>query len=197
MPLQQNLVIFARLPRMGTGKRRLAADVGAVEALRFQRHCLTATLRKLANDPRWRTWLALTPRAGGMRHAKVPTISQPRGDLGRRMGAVAQSMPFGPVVIVGSDIPDISRRHIANAFQALGGHDAVFGPAADGGYWLVGLRRRPRFIDPFAGVRWSTPHALADTRAKLVGHKVALVETLDDIDIGADLRRHLQRSSAR
>ncbi len=197
MPLQQTLVIFARLPRMGTGKRRLAADVGAVEALRFQRHCLTTTLRKLAKDPRWRTWLALTPQASSMRHARVHTISQPRGDLGRRMGTVAQSMPSGPVVIVGSDIPDISRSHIAGAFRALGSHDVVFGPAADGGYWLVGLRRRPRFINPFAGVRWSTPHALADTRAKLAGRRVALVETLDDVDTGADLRRHLQRRPAR
>ncbi|WP_425283593.1 DUF2064 domain-containing protein [Methyloceanibacter stevinii] len=52
-------------------------------------------------------------------------------------------MPPGPVVLVGSDIPRISRAHIAEAFRLLGNADAVFGPAQDGGYWLVGFKRSP------------------------------------------------------
>ncbi|WP_300304238.1 TIGR04282 family arsenosugar biosynthesis glycosyltransferase [Ferrovibrio sp.] len=194
---QNHLVIFARVPRMGTGKRRLAADIGAAEALRFQRQCLAATLRKLAPDRRWKTWLALAPHARSHWGSEAFTLPQPRGDLGRRMGRVAQAMPPGPVVIIGSDIPGIARRHIARAFRDLGGNDAVFGPASDGGYWLVGLRRRPRFVDPFANVRWSTPHALADTTANLGGYRFALLDMLDDIDTGADLRQLTQRSATR
>jgi len=179
---------------MGTGKRRLAADIGAAEALRFQRHCLASILRRLAPDRRWKTWLALAPDVEGCWGTGIFTMPQPRGDLGRRMGRTARGMPPGPVVIVGSDIPSIAPRHIAEAFKALGSSDVVFGPAGDGGYWLVGLRRRPRFIDPFANVRWSTPHALADTAANLGGHRFALLDMLDDIDTGADLRQFMQRS---
>ena len=58
-------------------------------------------------------------------------------------------------------------RHIAAAFRLLGRHDLVFGPAEDGGFWLVGARRRPRLPPLFGQVRWSSPHALADTLADL------------------------------
>jgi glycosyltransferase A (GT-A) superfamily protein (DUF2064 family) len=69
----------------------------------------------------------------------------------------------------------------------------VFGPAADGGYWLVGLKRRPRFIDPFQGVRWSSSQALADTLRNLVGHSHVLLETLADVDDGASFARWRQQ----
>jgi uncharacterized protein len=58
----------------------------------------------------------------------------------------------------------------------------VLGPAHDGGYWLIGLRRSPRVLAPFAGVRWSGPHALADTLANLNGKRVLLAPTLRDVD---------------
>ncbi|MGH6660397.1 MAG: DUF2064 domain-containing protein, partial [Rhodospirillales bacterium] len=72
---------------------------------------------------------------------------------------------------------------------ALGRADAVFGPAADGGYWLVGLRRRPRRLRLFEGVRWSSEHALADTLANLGGRPHVLLETLEDVDDGAAYQR--------
>jgi glycosyltransferase A (GT-A) superfamily protein (DUF2064 family) len=86
------------------------------------------------------------------------------------------------MVIIGTDIPGITPAHIAQAFRLLGRHDAVFGPADDGGYWLVGLKRRPRLPHPFTSVRWSSPHALADTLANLEGTTVAFVATLSDVD---------------
>ena len=71
--------------------------------------------------------------------------------------------------------------------------DVVFGPARDGGYWLVGMKRRPRFTDPFRGVRWSTELALADTVANLEpGQTHTLLETLEDIDEGEAYRRFIQ-----
>jgi glycosyltransferase A (GT-A) superfamily protein (DUF2064 family) len=61
----------------------------------------------------------------------------------------------------------------------------VFGPAEDGGYWLVGLGpRRP--ARPFAAVRWSTAHALADTRRNFHGRRIALLRSLSDVDTAAD-----------
>ena len=87
----------------------------------------------------------------------------------------------------GADQPTFDE--IAEAFAALGAHDAVFGPALDGGYWLVGLRR-VRAVPPdlFTGVRWSTEHALSDTVATLRGHSIARVATLRDVDTAADLK---------
>jgi glycosyltransferase A (GT-A) superfamily protein (DUF2064 family) len=101
--------------------------------------------------------------------------------------------PPGPVVIIGTDIPDIARAHIAAAFRLLGRHDAVLGPAEDGGYWLVGLRRCPRILRPFGGVRWSSAHALGDTLGNLRGRSVALLPTLRDVDTAADLERYAGR----
>lgn len=187
--MRKHLVIFAKAPRMGRAKRRLAADIGAVDAIRFQRTVLAQTLRTLGRDTRWDTWLANT--GGAYRWPGVPRrLSQPSGDLGRRMDRTIRRFPAGPVVIIGSDIPDITPRHIADAFRALGRHDAVFGPADDGGYWLVGLRRRPAHPDLFRRVRWSTEHALADTIANL-GDRFshACIETLVDIDDAAALAR--------
>jgi glycosyltransferase A (GT-A) superfamily protein (DUF2064 family) len=75
--------------------------------------------------------------------------------------------PFPRAILIGSDIPGLGPADIAAGFRALGKADAVFGPALDGGYWLVGFGpRRPHC--PFAKVRWSSPHALADTLANLV-----------------------------
>ena len=193
-----HLVIMVRAPRLGAVKRRLARDIGAVAAWRFYRAVAGAALRRLAGDPRWTTWLAVTPdraahwaaRSGnGLWPTRARLVPQGAGGLGPRMARLLRDRPPGPVVVVGSDIPELDARHVAQAFRALGRHDWVFGPASDGGYWLVGARRRRRPYRPFDGVRWSSEHALADTLARLAGARVAYVERLDDVDRGADLAR--------
>jgi hypothetical protein len=105
------------------------------------------------------------------------------------MQGVMDRLPPGPVLIVGTDIPGIRAADIAEAFRALGAHDAVLGPAADGGYWLVGLKRIPRVVRAFDAVRWSGPHALADTLGNLNGLRFALTRRLDDVDRAGDLAR--------
>lgn len=92
-------------------------------------------------------------------------------------------------MILGSDAPQVRRADVARAFKALGAMDAVFGPAEDGGYWLLGLSRRQRRRPPFDGVRWSSPHALADTVANLPTPKVSYLRRLEDVDDGASLAR--------
>ena len=186
----RHLVIFTRYPTAGGGKRRLAAGIGTIQALRFQRVRLAILLQRLSHDPRWTTWLAITPDGSGPWPLHVNTITQGRGDLGQRLSRVTRALPRGPAVIIGCDIPGITSHAIASAFDALGNHDAVFGLAPDGGYWLIGLRRAPRLRLPYANVRWSSEHALADTIANLPGAKVARLHTLTDIDTSADLARH-------
>ena len=197
MVLKNHLVVFARMPRVGQTKTRLARDIGSVAAWAFARLSLPAGVRPLARDARWRCWLAVTPDRAARFNRVWPeshgVVSQGGGDLGRRMAAVSASLSPGPVVIIGTDVPGIRPHHVARAFRALGRFDAVFGPARDGGYWLVGMKRRPRFTDPFRGVRWSTEHALADTVANLKpGQTHTLLETLEDIDEGEAYRRFIQ-----
>lgn len=180
---------MARAPVMGQVKSRLAADIGFTGATSFYRHQLSRLARGLGADPRWRTSFAVTPdRSLGEAVWPAPLrgMAQGPGDLGRRMGRIMRAMPPGAVVIVGSDVPDLGAAHVWAAFRALGSADAVIGPSPDGGYYLVGLKRVPRVADPFRAVRWSGPHALADTLANLQGLRVFLLEPLDDVDTGAD-----------
>lgn len=187
------LVIMAKSPVAGRVKRRLGRQIGDVAALRFYRHCLSHTALRLARDRRWETVLAVDPDrdiAAGFEPSrrKLSRVKQGKGDLGRRMQHLFALLPPGPVIIVGSDIPAMRTSDIARAFAQLRRADAVFGRAHDGGYWLVGLKRTPKLLAPFDRVRWSSPHALADTLANLKGKRVAFAATLSDVDTERDYR---------
>jgi len=187
------LVVMVKEPCPGRVKTRLGRQIGMVGAAWWFRHQTTRLIRRL-RDPRWRLVLAVSPDRAGLDSRVWPEgiarLPQGAGDLGDRMGRIFRSLPPGPVVIVGADIPGITADHIARAFRALGGADAALGPAPDGGYWLIGLARRQAVpAGLFRDVRWSSPHALADTRASLGGLRVALVDRLRDVDTAEDLRR--------
>jgi rSAM/selenodomain-associated transferase 1 len=192
------LVIMAKSPHLGRVKRRLGREIGDVASIRFYRSCLAHTALRLARDPRWRTVLAIDPDrdvAGSFSAlpAGLACVKQGKGDLGRRMQRLFAGLP-GPTLIVGSDIPALRPNHIAEAFARLGRADAVFGRAPDGGYWLIGLKRTPKVLATFARVRWSGPHAFADTLANLKGKRVAFAATLTDVDTEKTLR--LERANA-
>ena len=184
-----HLAIFVKEPRLGRAKARLARDVGHGEAWLFYRRLVRRVLPPLARDPRWNAWLATTPDGWQAREPfwpfVLPHLEQGPGDVGQRMLRVFRSLPPGPAIIVGSDIPGLAPAHVARGFAALGRADMVLGPAEDGGYWLIGLGPRARAIDPFQGVRWSSQWALADTaRALPAGFRLALVDRLADVDDG-------------
>jgi len=178
---------MAKLPVAGGVKTRLAREIGVAGATRFARHAAAALLRRVACDRRWQTALAIAPD-NSLRSPVwtrgVARMPQGGGDLGTRMQRIFDRGRAGPMLIVGTDVPGIRPAHIAEAFRLLGRYDAVLGPATDGGYWLVGLKRRPCVPRPFAGVRLSSPHALADTLANLGTCRVAFIETLSDVDDG-------------
>lgn len=194
---ERRLVLMVKSPEAGRVKTRLARQIGVVAATQFYRRESASALARLGADARWRTLVAVAPRpALGGRHwpRRFARLDQGRGDLGARMQAVFDHLPPGPVVIVGTDIPGIRPAHIVAAFRALGAADAVFGPAGDGGYWLVGLRRIPCVPRAFRGVRWSHPETLSDNRAALAPLDVATVATLHDVDNADDL--HAARAVA-
>ena len=190
MSRSRHLVVMLEEPRPGRVKTRLARDLGALEAARWFRRRALRLVRSL-RDPRWTLWLAVAPDAEGLSSrvwpADLPRIPQGAGDLGDRMGRVMRSLPPGLACIVGADIPGVTRARVWEAFRALGDAPSVLGPAPDGGYWLVGLRRTRVPAGILEGVRWSTRHAMADTEATLEG-PVAHVATLRDVDTLADLR---------
>ena len=190
--IRPTLIIMLKEPRAGRVKTRLGKDIGLTAAAWWFRHQVKRLLRRI-DAPRWNVVLAVAPDRAGMLSRVWPAnferIAQGQGDLGDRMARVIQAIPVGPVCVIGADIPDIGPVQIVRAFAALGTSDAVFGPAPDGGFWLVGFKRsNPMPPRLFQDVRWSTEHALGDTRASLGGLRVTLVDELQDIDTVDDLR---------
>lgn len=191
--MKDTVVVFARAPRLGAVKRRLARDAGARAALRFHVTTLTRLVRALTADRRFRTVLTVTPDRAFVRlPVRVERMAQGTGDLGVRMHRAFRHFTRGRVVLIGSDIPYAGTDDALAALRALGSARAAFGPAADGGYWLVAMGPlRP--AHPFAAVRWSSEHALADTLANFGRRRVALLRTLHDVDTVADLPRGITR----
>ena len=181
------LYVFAKRPAMGAAKTRLARDIGPVHAQRLYR-AMTAQILRQVRDPRWDTVLYVTPpRAVGT----LPDWQgfrqrpQPGGSLSPRLDAVFAQGPTRPVLVIGTDCPQVGAPDIAAALKALKRSPFVFGPASDGGFWLMGARAplRPGFFD---GVRWSHARTLADVEAR-AGGKVARLRTLSDVDDAAGL----------
>jgi len=193
MTRRRTLVIMLKEPRAGRVKTRLGRQIGMTCAAWWFRHQTAALLRRLARDPRWRTVLAVSPDQAGLASrvwpADLARVPQGRGDLGARMARALRDCPPGPALVIGGDIPGVRPAHIARGFGLLGAFDAVIGPATDGGYWMIGLARRSGRMPArlFEGVRWSGPHAMADTIRSLGDAQVAFCDTLADVDTHADL----------
>ena len=188
--MRPRLVIMLKQPVAGRVKTRLGREIGMTGAAWWFRHQSTRLIRRM-QDPRWQTWLAVAPDSALHARcwpAQLPRMAQGQGELGARMLRILRSSN-GPVVLVGGDIPGIEKPHIAHAFRQLGRHDLVFGPATDGGFWLVGARRQPPCA-LFENVRWSHSSTLQKTLANTQGVCVGYVATLDDVDTASDLKRN-------
>lgn len=185
--MRPRLVIMLKEPVAGRVKTRLGRDIGMTTAAWWFRHQSAALIRRL-QSPRWETWLAVAPDTALYSRcwpAHLPRIAQGRGDLGARMARILRSSK-GPVVLIGADIPGVQQRHIAIAFKQLGRKDLVFGPATDGGFWLVGKRQRmPHGL--FEHVSWSTPNTLASSLETASTARIGKVATLSDVDTAKDL----------
>ncbi len=199
---QPLVVLFARQPCLGRVKTRLGKDIGLLAASRFYRRSLFSLVRRLGFDKRWRLALAVTPDAAWRCQRLWPKgpvrYRQGTGDLGQRMGRFLSLAGPAPVIILGTDAPDIAPGHIVSAVRLLGYHDVVFGPAVDGGYWLIGARHALAVWGLFRSVRWSTEHALADTRANLGQCFTAgFLEKIRDIDDAVSYRAWMSEHSAK
>ena len=196
-----SLLVFAKSPRVGFSKTRLAKDLGPTEALRINRFCHSRMIRAISHE-RWTPTLCIAPDQdinstfGGLWPKNIQRKSQGRGNLGERLARAFRDAPPGPVLVIGTDIPDIKASLICHAIKRLKGHDAVIGPADDGGFWLFGashaFRRRPL---SFAPVRWSTRHAMQDLKATFPRDtRIAFIHNMIDLDDGKALSEWRKRN---
>jgi rSAM/selenodomain-associated transferase 1 len=175
-------------------KTRLARDIGTFAAAQWYRQTLARTVAA-ARTARIDFAICAASSAAVFRSTArpaAPVQDQHRGDLGRRM-ALAAKQQRGATLIVGSDIPGLAPAILCAAARSAARFDLLIGPARDGGYYLIGLRTPAHAFRLFEKVRWSSPHALADTLANAPKHwRTGFLPMLDDVDCGADLKRAAQ-----
>lgn len=190
-----SIAILAKAPIPGFAKTRLIPAIGAHAAAvlqqRLTEHALATALAAdigsvtlcCAPDATHNTFLKLVARL------RITLKPQPKGDLGARMLAAAAGSA-GPVLVIGTDCPALTEVHLRGAATALrGGTDVILIPAEDGGYVLIGMRSAQPAL--FSNIAWGTTTVLADTRAKIIEHRLMLVERppLWDVDTESDLER--------
>ena len=200
---QKHLIILTRYPEPGTTKTRMIPKLGAEGAADLQRRMTDHLVAKLKTLMEQRSLTVEIRFDGGnqrlMRDWLGPSFTyrrQGRGDIGRRMErALVDGFQngFTSIVVIGSDIPDISNAIIDRAFQELEKTNLVLGPADDGGYYLIGLRKYDPDLDfpvLFEGINWGTNQVLSQTiaAAHQLGIGYALLDTLKDVDRPEDLK---------
>ncbi len=192
-----HIAILAKAPVAGLAKTRLIPALGAQGAARLQRQLTLRALHNARQAQLGEVSLWCAPDTGHrffralQQHHGVDCRTQPDTDLGQRMWCALTAQRLAtPCIVIGTDCPALTPRHLKDAARALSsGQDAVFIPAEDGGYVLVGLRREVPGL--FAGVAWSTDHVMAQTRERLraAGAAWQEVATLWDVDVPPDLQR--------
>src|SRR4051812_12957551 len=206
IPGRKRLILFTRYPVAGKVKTRLIPALGAEGAVGVHRRLVLRTLRT-AREACEKANADLEVRFDGgsekaMRHWLGDGLrfnEQSKGDLGERMAnAFEASFREGSqgTVIIGSDCPGLTDEILMAAFKGLSNSRVVFGPAKDGGYYLVGLTAS--IPELFTGIPWSTERVLGETLGVLEKQKIipGLLEPLDDVDRPEDLVAWEQMSEA-
>ena len=196
------IVVFARPAVAGLSKTRLAPRLGVHRAARLHARLVERTVRMAAATGACVEMHLASERRGAefgaLRRRYAFTTHRQRGeDLGERMrrsfeGALHR---YSIVVLIGTDCPPLSARHVDRAVRALaGGRDAAFAPAEDGGYGLIALRRNA--VSLFTGIAWGTGSVYRDTLAKAAALSWRTVDVglVWDVDRPADLDRYLGAS---
>lgn len=191
------VAVLAKAPMPGLAKTRLIPALGPQGAARLQRQLTRAAVQTALDARLGPVTMWCAPHAqhrffrAMQRTTGVRCLVQASGDLGQRMHtAFRLHCVQGPLLLTGTDCPPLTPDHLRQAAQALlDGDDAVFYPAEDGGYVLVGLRRPQAAL--FESIAWSTDVVMAQTRerASATGLRLRELETLWDLDTPADLVR--------
>lgn len=194
MSHRNSLIIIAKYPEKENVMTRLRDVLTDDERLRLYESLLQQTVHKLKSIPGVDTCIAFAPPDSEAYFSGfgVNLIPLPAGDLGIRMFHAFKEVfmkGYTRAALVGADIPDLSGSIITGAFELLSTNDLVFGPAKDGGYYLVGMSSLIKEV--FEDVPWSSGQTLQRSlnKAGLHGYSVGFTETLSDIDTIEDLKR--------
>lgn len=187
------VLIFQKNEVLGKVKTRLAAGVGEEQALEIYQQLLAKTYLALRDVSVSITSYFSEFIPENPIHSAENKLVQVGQDLGERMkNAFAENFESGmeKVVLIGTDCPSLEGIHLAQAFEALDQSDLVIGPAQDGGYYLIGMKRRADFL--FEGITWSTELVLSQTLALAAeqGLQTSLLPVLEDIDTLEDWDRY-------
>jgi rSAM/selenodomain-associated transferase 1 len=197
----QSLAIFARAPRPGEVKSRLARVLGTQAAVECYSALLRDTLELAVSLPDWTTVVAYTPDdafapapSSLANFWNGPRLPQKGADLGERMSHCLQTLHAAGaarVVIIGSDCPDLETGNLVRAFALLENRALVFGPAHDGGFYLIGAAAEysTRLSQLFEGVVWSAASTLQAVleNARKLELRYALLPVQRDVDTPDDL----------
>ena len=188
------LLIFTRNPELGKVKTRLAKTIGDAKALAVYNDLLLHTMQKtqqldcdkfvfydstIVEEDIWPT-------------ANYQKKLQASGDLGQRMQQAFEDLfelGYQNCIIIGSDLFDMKTIIIEDAFEKMLTNDVVIGPAEDGGYYLLGLKKSTALI--FENKKWGTETVFQETLKDLKGQQVGLLQTLNDIDTFEDLQQSI------
>ena len=189
------VLVFSKAPVPGNVKTRLLPALSANAAARLYRELLERTLCTVTSNARWHTQLWCTPVTDDpcfiecRDKYQLQLRLQSGSDIGERMyRAIAANLPqYQSLLLVGCDCPELQSADLETARDKLAnGYDIVLGPATDGGYWLIGLRKHePRL---FEGIPWSTDTVFCETlkRAKEMRLSVHQLRERRDIDTETD-----------
>ena len=187
------IIVFTRNPELGKVKTRLAKTVGASSALDIYTFLLEHTeiiIRNITSDKA--VYYSEKIREGDLWDNNIYLKYLQEGDdLGEKMHNAfknAFNKDYEKVVIVGSDLFDLKESHLLEAFQKLNTRDVVIGPAKDGGYYLLGLKKM--YSEIFNNKNWGTETIFQETMQDLNNVDVHLLVELNDIDTYDDLKQH-------
>jgi rSAM/selenodomain-associated transferase 1 len=187
------LLIFTRNPELGKAKTRLAKTVGDETALEIYKFLLKKTRdvsSKVTSDKA--VYYSVKVRENDIWDSSIYQKHQQVGeDLGVRMlNAFKNGFEAGyeKVMIIGSDLYDLTSENIETAFKGLDNNDIVLGPAEDGGYYLLGMNSLHSTI--FKNKNWGTATVRKDTLSDLKDKKVFLLDELNDVDVFEDIEHH-------
>ncbi len=187
------LIIFTRNPELGKCKTRLAKTVGDSAALNIYKYLLqhTANISKQVNTDRFVFYSEAIQNNDIWDEAFFKKKLQNGIDLGERMHNAFQELlnsNYEKVIIIGSDLLDLSPEIIEDAYLKLNAKDVVIGPAKDGGYYLLGLKKME--VPIFKNKIWGTETVRKDTINDLKNSSVHLLKELNDIDTFEDMKHY-------
>lgn len=195
--ISEKLIVFTRYPEPGKAKTRLIPVLGKTGAANLHRLMAQKAIARALSLQNSRRLSVEIHYTGGSQQQMQDWLgtdiiyqNQIDGDLGAKMtAAFQQSFNSGvdKATIIGTDCPALKAEIMAQAFDKLSQHDLVLGPATDGGYYLIGLRRA--IPELFSGIKWGTSEVFASTRAiaQNLHLNIAYLPTLADIDLPEDL----------